>query len=401
VIGSPGTRRLLPDPDQALLLRAALGRGDQARSAWRSWVAGGGDVQALDEPAHRLLPQLYRNLEALGVDDPELGRLKGVYRHSWYRNQRLLHRAAGAIAALRGAGIETVLLKGAALTAVYQQDLGARPMNDVDVLLRPEQVPEAVEVLDNLGWRLVEDRPMGDRPVAYLMRTTHSHAVRAADGNELDLHWSPVWEPGPDEGIWQDARPVEVAGTETLVPSATDQLVIACVHGVLWIPSPLRWIADAAVVLSVAGDEVDWDLLERRARERHVELAMADTLSVVRDVLELPVPAGTLDRLRSAPASPVERFLHALKLAPPRRGMLYLSAWERSRRLARVTPGPFGYPAGTVAYIAEMFGLPNRRALVPAMLRKAVQIARYGDSEAFARPTSGAEIARARNGAGR
>jgi hypothetical protein len=75
-----------PTADQELLLEAATGASEAARAAWRGWQERN-ELDDVDFGAQRLLPLVYRHLVELGVDDPDLGRLKGLYRHSWYRNQ--------------------------------------------------------------------------------------------------------------------------------------------------------------------------------------------------------------------------------------------------------------------------------------------------------------------------
>ena len=76
-----------PDELDLLLLRAALSEGDDAPRAWEEVRQRMGSITRLNGTTYRLLPLLYRNLSEQGVRDPELKRLKGVYRHSWYANQ--------------------------------------------------------------------------------------------------------------------------------------------------------------------------------------------------------------------------------------------------------------------------------------------------------------------------
>src|SRR5262249_51949836 len=68
-----------PNATQQLLLQAALLSGEAASAAWRAWRSSV-DPQRLDVGSHRLLPLLYHNLRALGVDDPSLPYYKTTYR---------------------------------------------------------------------------------------------------------------------------------------------------------------------------------------------------------------------------------------------------------------------------------------------------------------------------------
>ena len=92
-----------------------------------------------NQGSFRLLPLLYINLQKQGVDDPVMGKLKGIYRQAWSKNQTLFHEMAGVIAHLQDAGIKTMLLKGASLSLLYYKNNGARPMADIDVLVPLKQ----------------------------------------------------------------------------------------------------------------------------------------------------------------------------------------------------------------------------------------------------------------------
>jgi hypothetical protein len=67
----------------------------------------------------------------------------------------IVDQAAGqAIEALRSHGVRPILLKGASFARWLYDDGGARPYNDVDLLVAPEHVDVAGEVLTGLGYEL-------------------------------------------------------------------------------------------------------------------------------------------------------------------------------------------------------------------------------------------------------
>ena len=100
----------------------------------------------------RLLAAAYRPLNGLGLELPLMDVAKGVYRRTWYVNNVGVPRNAELIGALRDAGIPSLVLKGFALAAVHYRDLGARPMEDCDLLVRPEQFAGAASVVQSLGY---------------------------------------------------------------------------------------------------------------------------------------------------------------------------------------------------------------------------------------------------------
>jgi len=92
-----------PNQAQELLLRAALLQGEPALEAWNEWRRSV-NLDVIDYGSHRMVPQLYRNLQRLGVKDPLMDRLKGVYRYYLYKNEILLHRIGTLLAAFEDAG---------------------------------------------------------------------------------------------------------------------------------------------------------------------------------------------------------------------------------------------------------------------------------------------------------
>jgi hypothetical protein len=94
---------------------------EAAIEAWCEWKAAV-DLDRIDEGSSRLLPLLYRNLHSYGVRDPMMQRYKGVHRLTWYKNHLLFHHLLPLVRAFQQEGIETMLLKGAALTLAHYRD---------------------------------------------------------------------------------------------------------------------------------------------------------------------------------------------------------------------------------------------------------------------------------------
>jgi hypothetical protein len=319
-----------PTAEQELLLRAALLAGPEGLTAWERWKRAV-DLDHLDAASVRLLPHLYRTLESAGVRDPLMGRLKGTYRHTLYDNHLRLRAAAPVLAELVRVGVGPMVLKGVPLAFLYYRDVGRRPMDDVDVLVPVRQAGAALEVLRQLGWL--------PRCRVTARHIQVGHAVDFADGrgHRLDLHWHLLPEscwPSADEAFWERAQRAALHGIEVTVLDPTDQLFHVCVHGVKWEQlAPVRWVADAAVTIARAGDEIDWDRLARQAEGHRLTLSLRAALQYLRAALGVPIPAEVLEQLRRARVSLAERWEHELRLRPPRPFVGRLPEhWLRYRR---------------------------------------------------------------------
>ena len=332
-----------PTRNQAVLLAAALRSGEAARQAWQTWKHAVDFEAGLDGGSYRLLPLVYRNLSQQGLDDPLLGRLKGVYRLTWYKNQLLFRTLGEILQRLSAAGIPTLLLKGAALTQLYYRDLGLRPMDDTDVLVPEAQLSAALETLTRAGW--------SPKVLALDKLTAEHRALRPScgfsdgAGRELDLHWHVLMEccePGADVDFWSSALPETFEGTATQTLSTTDHLLHICLHGLAPnVVPPVRWIADAMTLLRVAGPQVDWDLLCERAEARGLSLLLHGALHYLQVEQQAPVPATALSRLQAAPATAQQQREYRARTQPV--GVLGALpvGWSLYRR-QRPPRGPLG-----------------------------------------------------------
>ena len=314
-----GPRALWPTPGQALLLRAALLPREAASRAWDEWKAVHDLVECrLDRGSFRLLPLVYRNLVAQGVEDPLLPRLKGIYRYWWCSNQHLLYRAAAVIRGLEEAGIRTLVLKGAATSTLFYRDAGARPMGDVDILVPLAQASGAVQHLGRHGWRPTKPR------VSDLIRYQHSVSLVNDQGETLDLHWHVFREciqGDANQGFWDRSVPLQILGTSTHALGPTDALLHTIVHGMRWNEEPtVRWIPDAMSILRASEDAIDWAGLGEEARGRRLVLRLVRGLEYLSRSLEAPIPAPALRRLLATRPSLIERIEFRLLSLGPGRG---------------------------------------------------------------------------------
>ena len=362
-----------PSPSELLLLQAALLEGDPALRAWRRFCSSETGVEDLSYGAYRLLPQLWRTLRTLDPENPALGRLKGAYRHAWYANQQLLNAAANAIALLQAEGIDVMLLKGAALVALYLPDVGLRPMDDVDILVRPDDAPKSLRILRANGWE-----PEDCHSIEQIMRSQHAIELCGSGRAKLDLHWSALHPWSCDTLLWDGAIPVSLRGVPVHAPNATEQLLVALAHGLGWNPAPVRWITDAMLIMRAAGDRVDWQYLVGRARTLHVTLELAAALDFLRREFSLRIPDHVEYELRSGPVGAGERVRYRVKSSAPRQGPLWKIIWSAAIdwdvacRLAAAPATLVGHPEGTLDFLRERHGLRTRRAVVTRAVRVAM-----------------------------
>jgi hypothetical protein len=349
-----------PNQYQEYLLKASLLKGKEAIDAWYEWKSNV-DVDQLDMGSHRLLPLLYRNLHTQGVEDPLMAKFKGIYRYTWYKNQMLFHKIAAILNAFHNAGIRTMVLKGAALAVLHYKDYGLRPMDDFDLLVPTEQAPEAIDLLVKLGWTPA-DKPLEAINETYIS-VAHATAFEDVYDLQIDLHWHTFSEccyPNADDDFWKDKVEANIHGVSTHALNPTDQLLHVCVHGARWnLVSPLRWIADAMMIMNTSRSEIDWDRLITQAQKRYYILPLKDTMNYLRDLLNAPIPLSILESIKNIRISKkVERIEYWAKNNPVRfTGALpdYFARYLRYSWMVRTT-GLSNQSIGFPRYLQHIWG---------------------------------------------
>lgn len=349
------------------MLRAAVGDGGGASSAWQEWRRSGGSLDRLDPSTSRLLPIVYRSLEANRVDDPDILRLRGVYRHTWVKNQLLVNRLGDVLESLNREGIPTMVLRGAAVSMAHYRDAGARRLDDVGVLVPPPKAEHALAILRAQGWS-----PLWGLDPGRVLRSRHAVVLAGLGGFQISLNSRALAESVGDEDFWSGAVAVTVGRAATLAPGPTEQLLSTCACRVSAGPGALTWIADIAVILRSAGAEIDWGRFVEGVAQRRIALTAIMSLAVTRVVLDAPIPPQVITELGRLPTTARERLLVRLSRKPTRI-MACVELWDMYRRHV-TADGDHGY-RDFLRFVADAADLPSRRAIASKLVRRAMSLA--------------------------
>jgi len=339
-----------PNPEQELLLRASLLDGNEAIEAWNQWI-NTINLDHIDYGSHRLLPLLYKTLKDHKVDGPEFGRIKGVYKRTWIRNQLLFRDVMPVIQALYVANIDIMLLKGAALTIQIYNDYGARPMGDIDILVPCTDIKKTIEILYELGWNPEYEFAKGYNPL------THAVHYASQEENSLDLHWQVLKLDGVrkyEKGYWERSLEMNIGDIPVRVLCPTDQLIHACEHSIHWNLHPLlRWVADSYLILQTA--DIEWDHLVSHTKQLQMTLLLSKALRYLKEGFDLSIPECVLQSLETTPTSTKEYWRYRLAVYKPmpvfgvfiRQFFRYLTSFR----------GKYPFP-GFLRYLQQRWSVP-------------------------------------------
>jgi hypothetical protein len=260
-----------PTANQERLLAAAFGPDDEARRAWHA-VRPRIDLDRLEPGTFALMPLLYRRLEAWRAADPWFERLKGLYRHTWSRNQLLLARVQSLAVSLQSHSVDFLVAGGPLLVMCFYDDPGLRPTDRVDFVVRREHLRRAAEALQEEGW------PATDLGALAELERRSSTWFGDGRGSYAVLHCA-----RGDE--WTDASAFQLEQSLCQALSATRQLLRTCKSDerhYRW--GRLQWVADVHAL--ARSGEVDWT---------NVSGGRA-ALAYARDVAWAAIPQGVAGR---------------------------------------------------------------------------------------------------------
>jgi len=241
----------------------------------------------------RATPVLWRRVSANAALPEEAQSLHRLAMVSEFRMSHLESRLLSALGTLEAAGTEAVLLKGAALALTVYGSFVARPMSDVDLLVRREDAERARDALTAAGWTA----STANTPAFY---EGHHHLPPLIDGmgtkTTLELHTSLFFEGHPfaltSDDIRARAERVTVHGRTVLVPSVHDQLLHLCLH-FAWshMMATGAWRAFRDLDALLRTERVEWKEFTKLAKETRGASACYWTFRLARALAGVQVPA--------------------------------------------------------------------------------------------------------------
>lgn len=278
------TRRTLRE--LAALVACSQTRGDGPAAAtraggWRALFAA-----AFEEGVAGLLLQ---RLERAGAEVPAAVREEAARRLALDRlaARRLAAACREVLGRLGEAGLRAVVLKGPPLEERLYGGPGLRPMLDVDLLVRPDDLTRAGEVLTALGCRALQ--PIADGAPA----DGHDLAFGHPNGALLEIHYRASSGPGTEipagDLVGRAVRQRLAGGGTAWVPVPEDELIYLAVHAARHRFRRLGWLCDLDRLLG-AGIGLDWPVVGARARGWGVDRALAATFELLRRRLGREVP---------------------------------------------------------------------------------------------------------------
>ncbi|MDB5243581.1 MAG: hypothetical protein JWP57_4206 [Spirosoma sp.] len=192
-------------------------------------------------------------------------------------------------------GVPWLVSKGPVLSRHYYSRPSLRTYGDLDVLVPPQALGDAVSALERSGMRLL------DRNWTLIQHLMAGEVHLATPlGGVVDLHWDMVNDRRTRESfsvntseLFARSRLISVAGQQVRTLDGLDTLVHLALHAIRSGGDRLVWLKDLEQVL--LRDRPAWPAIADRAGEQGLSLPVAVMLRRVDRVLSVKVPPGSCD----------------------------------------------------------------------------------------------------------
>jgi hypothetical protein len=291
----------------------------------------------------------------LGIPADVVDALRHAHRATAAANLRLFHEMDHMLLALDSREIDTIVLKGGYLALSAYGHIALRPMRDIDLMVRPADLPAAVECLRSMGYDC--DDP--EAALGHCANAAHAAPLTKPNAPPVELHWNIEGPHSPFRidlgGLWTRSRQVRIGSADARVLGREDFLLHLCLHGTRHLTrdwndaTVLKGLCDVAQAIETWAPELDWDVVQSRALDWRSRNAVFVILHLAQSWLGAPVPAAVLDGLR--PADLTEELL----------------AWARERIIGAAG----GEPPAVGDHVARFLTTPGLRAKAALLMREA------------------------------
>jgi len=240
---------------------------------------------------HRVLPALYTHLQHR-VDVPASIQ-SALHARFFSHCQRAVRFSAELVTILRQLAAESIPViaqKGPVLAHLLYGDAAMREFGDLDFLVRPVDVPQAIATLRDLGYE--QNLQLSPRQEKAHLRSGYEYVLgRGAERNLVELQWNLLprfYSVNVDiEDLFRRSVPYDFESCRARVLSTEDQLLFLCVHAAKHQWAQLGMIRDIATSSCLA---LDWDWVLDEARRLGIMRILATSLLLAHETLGSKLP---------------------------------------------------------------------------------------------------------------
>ena len=251
-----------------------------------------------------LAPALWKYLshykDEIGIPREISHRLQKIHYQSAASATIVFNQLHNLLHALKCAGSDFILLKGAYFCEHIYEDISLRPMSDIDLLAPKETLDFWGDILNSCGYNASHLNPE--------MRRTGKHLMFEVEGRDLtiELHYIPGdnFIPAVDDFSALDERGLykSVAGELVTTLSPEDSILYAAYHAAKhsYGRYAIRDLLDITLLIDKYQNTLDWDYILDKTISWRIDNQIYTTLTLANEILNAPLNLRILEKLKPA-----------------------------------------------------------------------------------------------------
>jgi hypothetical protein len=294
-----------------VIARRSLSLGDAAwlkENISEKWDWPSVEERIFQEGLSALFYSHLRSLDLLSFLPGDMRkRLGRIYAETSLINRHLLKILETLEEALAERNMKVIVFKGAALLNTVYRDPALRPMEDIDLIVREEQLGVLKEILETMGFVQNGLYPYtfskGILSVDLHRDFISSHRI-GSRREILNIHAEDLWK-----------RAVPLSGSRSLYRlSLPDELTALSFHLLKHRYERLMWFVDLAEVLKDVEASWAWPDVIASSRQARSERVLLYALLLARHLIDVDIPDDVLDDLGKERLARIEKYLLRLRL---------------------------------------------------------------------------------------
>lgn len=244
---------------------------------------------------HELAPFVYQMLKDYSSSIPQefMDFLNNTYYCAIIKNTTFWQEFLRILTAFEKEKIIVLPLKGLILLKDLYPHQPVRPMLDIDLLFKEEDLGKVETLMDWLGYR----KELEGLKEEYYRKNQCHFIFYLKDGRRtpfVEVHWSLDYKRNNRNTlgeIWDRIREVNVEGRRIKVLSPEDTLFSLALHkrrfgNIL----SLKNVCDVGILLNKYADSLSWDYVLKQCKRYHIRSTLFFTLYQVKLLLEIDIP---------------------------------------------------------------------------------------------------------------
>jgi hypothetical protein len=240
----------------------------------------------------RMLPILYHTLKDflpdlyLPFDIAE--KMRSAYHGSAVINLKLYKQLLKIVDLFDKRGIEVILLKGAHLAEAVYVNIALRPMSDIDLLVKKNDLPEVHKILLAADYGFKNEKPLSD--------SKHLAPYVKQDEVSLEVHFHITNPPYSNrislDDLWKRSRVEKFENTRVRVLSPEDLLIHLCLHAGIQHGFEMGLITcyDIVYTLEKYNNDFNWDSFWNRSEALGIDRSIHLFAELIDKLLGIPLP---------------------------------------------------------------------------------------------------------------